>query len=61
MGPGACPWATGTAAGTAPETTLRARSGTLQVPSLSQDPQNAASWPIRAELGHIYCKVSQNG
>ena len=47
--------------GTAPGTTLRARSGTLQVPSLSQDPQNAASWPIWAGFDLIFLKLSQNG
>ena len=33
----------------------------LAGPSLSQDPRNAASWPIRARFTVISHKVSQNG
>ena len=49
------------AAGRAPGTTLRARSGTLQVPSLSQDPSECRLWAYRARFKDILLKVSQNG
>ena len=45
--------------GTAPGTTLRARSGPL-APPCTWDLANAASGPIRAELRSFYYKVSQN-
>ena len=44
-----------------PCTTLRARSVTLQVPSLYRTLAYAASWPIRARLRVNSSKVSQNG
>ena len=40
--------------------TLRARSVSLQEPSLGYTLRNAASWPIRARFSYISCKVSQN-
>ena len=47
----------GTAAGSGPVPTLRARS-VSQEPSLVQDPRNAALQPIRARFDLIYLKVS---
>ena len=41
--------------------TMRARSVSLQEPSLVPAPLTAASWPIRARIDPISCKVSQNG
>ena len=60
-GAGCVSWEYGDGGGDGPEPTLRARSVTLQVPSLVQDLADCRLLAIWARIDLIFQKLSQNG